>query len=356
MIPIKNYWNGEVICEDSEAETLREAVVRRVANRGSLRGADLRDADLRGADLRGADLRDADLRGADLRGAVLRGADLRGADLRDADLRGAVLRGADLRGADLRDADLSGAVLRDAKGLDADGNPTPLTEADYLEIRDRFRASHPDVPVVPLLDATICKLVNSGEGKLEMSDWHSCETTHCRAGWAIHLAGEAGYALEEKYDSERAGGMIYRASTGRWPDFFADNKSALEDICLWREAERRNLQWRRIDASTFEVSSFSRRGLWHVVDIISEEASCHCESTVPQCSHIALIFASIFPVSCGDAWSNREHREYAEKASRKREKVFSKLLIERRRSTERVLAAKPDVNLFAVRESEMVSA
>jgi hypothetical protein len=182
MIEIKNYWTGKVIVRDEGAESLRDAVVRRVANRGTLRGADL---------------------------------------------RGAVLRGADLSG-----ADLSGAL-----GLDENGQPKPLTDADYLEIRDRFRASHPDVPIVPLLDSTICKIVNSGEGKLNMGNWHDCETTHCRAGWAIHLAGEAGYALEEKYDSERAGGMIYRASTGRWPNFFASNESALKDICEWGAKE-----------------------------------------------------------------------------------------------------------------------
>jgi uncharacterized protein YjbI with pentapeptide repeats len=55
MIEIKNYWTNKIIVRDEEAESLRDAVVRRVANRGSLRGADLRGADLRGAVLRDAD-------------------------------------------------------------------------------------------------------------------------------------------------------------------------------------------------------------------------------------------------------------------------------------------------------------
>jgi hypothetical protein len=172
MIEIKHYWTNEVIFRDEQAEALRDAVIRRVANLGSLRGADLRGAD-----------------------------------------------------------------LSDAKGLDENGQPIPLTDADYIEIRDRYRESRPDVPVVPLLDSTICRIINAGEGKLDMSNWHNCETTHCRAGWAIHLAGEAGYALEAKYGSERAGGMIYRASTGRWPDFFAGNEEALRDICLYGQKE-----------------------------------------------------------------------------------------------------------------------
>ena len=63
-----------------------------------------------------------------------------------------------------------------------------------------------------------------------MSDWHTCDTTHCRAGWAIILAGEPGKALERKHGSEYAGRMIYRASTGRVPYFFDSDKSAMRDI------------------------------------------------------------------------------------------------------------------------------
>jgi hypothetical protein len=63
-----------------------------------------------------------------------------------------------------------------------------------------------------------------------MSSWHKCATTHCRAGWAITLAGPAGAELEAKHGPQRAGAMIYRASTGRVPHFFATNERAFEDI------------------------------------------------------------------------------------------------------------------------------
>src|SRR5205085_9218017 len=106
---------------------------------------------------------------------------------------------------------------------DANLRADELKPEEYAARALRYRARRPDVPVVPFLDATICRIVNSGEGRLSMSTWHACETTHCRAGWAIHQAGEAGYALERRYGPERAGAMIYKASTGRWPDFFADN-------------------------------------------------------------------------------------------------------------------------------------
>ncbi len=196
---ITHRFTGATIFESEYAKTIKELLYEAIS-----RGADLRGADLSGADLSGAVLRDADLRGADLRGAVLR----------DAVLRDAVLRDADLRGADLRGADLSGAVLRDAVLRGA------------------------GIPVVKNLDAEILKVVTEGSGKLEMGGWHTCETTHCRAGWAIHLAGKPGYDLEREIGSCAAGALIYHASTGRVPNFFAGNDEAMQDIkaCAEKQA------------------------------------------------------------------------------------------------------------------------
>lgn len=89
--------------------------------------------------------------------------------------------------------------------------------------------------MVEQLDARILAAVTTSGGTLDMSDWHSdgeCGTTHCRAGWAIHLAGKAGYELERKLGSaERAGAQIYMASVGFVPWFFdPSNAHALADI------------------------------------------------------------------------------------------------------------------------------
>ena len=168
-----------------------------------LSDAVLSDAVLSDADLRGADLRDADLRGADLRGADLRDADLRGAVLSGADLSDAVLSGADLRGADLRGADLSDA---------------PKIENIHQKVY--AAASRP--------------------GALDMGDWHICETTHCRAGWVTHLAGEEGRALEELIGTPAAALLIYLASDptlDRFPDFYCGNAAALEDMKRLAELE-----------------------------------------------------------------------------------------------------------------------
>ena len=49
-----------------------------------------------------------------------------------------------------------------------------------------------------------------------MGSWHAhgfCGTTHCRAGWVTHLAGEAGRKLEEATSTEFAAMQIYAASS-----------------------------------------------------------------------------------------------------------------------------------------------
>jgi hypothetical protein len=65
-----------------------------------------------------------------------------------------------------------------------------------------------------------------------MSDWHICETTHCRAGWAITLAGQAGLILQYIYGASAAGAMIYAASYPELPvpDFYCSDEEAMADM------------------------------------------------------------------------------------------------------------------------------
>ena len=207
-VQIRSRWNidkilYEVMPPDDVASANQAALLNWAINNALKSGAVLSYADLRGADLRGAHLRGAHLSGADLSGAVLRGADLSYADLRDADLSGAVLSGAVLRGADLSYADLRGAVLSGA-----------------------------EIPLLEDIDAKILAAVEAKGNHLEMSQWHFCETTHCRAGWAIHLCGKAGYKLEAKVGSSVAGALIYAKSRPdkRVPNFGDSNENALADL------------------------------------------------------------------------------------------------------------------------------
>jgi hypothetical protein len=72
-----------------------------------------------------------------------------------------------------------------------------------------------------------------------MGNWHSCQTTHCRAGWAVHLAGDAGYALEKFHGPLLAGQLIYRESgTPINPcRFFDGNEATLADMKRLAEQE-----------------------------------------------------------------------------------------------------------------------
>ncbi len=139
-----------------------------------------------------------------------------------ADLRRADLRDADLSGADLRGADLSGSIS-------LENLTTPLTPEEYRELARDYRERNPNVPVVENLDAQILRAIDAG-ATLNMCDWHTCDTTHCRAGFAVVCAGAEGRALEKRFGPEVAGIKIYKASTGRVPDFFASDEDALADI------------------------------------------------------------------------------------------------------------------------------
>lgn len=50
-----------------------------------------------------------------------------------------------------------------------------------------------DVPVVPDAPArlrSVAAIVHKQPSCLQMRAWHTCETVHCIAGWAMHLAGD----------------------------------------------------------------------------------------------------------------------------------------------------------------------
>jgi uncharacterized protein YjbI with pentapeptide repeats len=193
---IKNRFDGSVLFS-LETDSLKLCVEAAVKSRADLTGADLTGADLTGADLYGADLYEADLYGANLTGA---------------DLYGANLSRANLTRANLTRANLTGADLKKIKGWD-------------------------ETPKLKNLNTRILAAIKKG-GELEMGSWHSCETTHCRGGWAITLAGKKGKELENKQGTILAATLIYLKSTGKIPDFFASNEAAMADIRKCAKAEK----------------------------------------------------------------------------------------------------------------------
>jgi hypothetical protein len=189
-LQIKSIW-GTVKFE-GDFSSMKECILAAL----EANGANLCDANLSGVNLRGANLCDADLHGADLRDS-----DLRDSDLRDSDLHGADLRGVDLRGVDLRGADLHGANL-------------------------------PKVTPIKNLETKTLEAIDQKGCKLDMGEWHKCETTHCRSGWYITLAGGEGRLLESIVGPATAGALIYNASypKEKVPNFYVTTSEAMADI------------------------------------------------------------------------------------------------------------------------------
>lgn len=80
----------------------------------------------------------------------------------------------------------------------------------------------------------------SGENALNMRDWHTCDTTHCRAGWVAHLAGDAGRALENHTTTAFAAMMIYKESSAIRVSptrFYESDEAAMDDMKRCAEEE-----------------------------------------------------------------------------------------------------------------------
>lgn len=88
------------------------------------------------------------------------------------------------------------------------------------------------IPMVENIDQKTLAEIEADKGKLVMGDWHTCNTTHCLAGWAIHHAGKEGYALEELTEPEYAGALIYAKScpTLPIPNFYSDDEEGMEQL------------------------------------------------------------------------------------------------------------------------------
>ena len=90
----------------------------------------------------------------------------------------------------------------------------------------------PPIPKIENIHKRIYGAASIPPEALEMGKWHSCGTTHCRGGWAVHLAGDPGYALEKFHGTLLAAQLIYRESGYAISPcrFFDSNEDALADM------------------------------------------------------------------------------------------------------------------------------
>jgi uncharacterized protein YjbI with pentapeptide repeats len=213
---------------------LRHADLRNAClHKAQLIGADLSYARLNDSDLSDSNLSDSDLCSATLHNAYLSRSNLSGSNFNSASFYASTMEEVDLSGASLHAASLRDAFLRLADLSYTDLQQCDLSGADLcLANLIATDLSGPEIPVVPDIDKAVFAAVSKEGNDLIMTSWHKCETTHCRAGWAIHLAGDAGRALEDKLGPCAAGALIYAKSrpNARVPNFYEPSFLAMADI------------------------------------------------------------------------------------------------------------------------------
>jgi len=139
---------------------------------------------------------------------------------------------------DWRDEPACDAILATLEGCsdcsDCSGcsdleNATPVAEINNLM----------QIPVINNIHKELLDAVTSEGCHLNMGSWHTCETTHCRAGWIVTLAGEPGRALEAKTSTLFAAQQIYKKSG--YPispcRFFDSDEAAMVDMQRLAAAE-----------------------------------------------------------------------------------------------------------------------
>ena len=173
---------------------------------------------------------DVDLSGACLSGQSFLNVDLTGANLSGADLKGSMMSAVNFRGANLTGADFTCALI--------DRTKISWAELSKIKLPDGI-----EVPTITNIHQRIYDAAKA-EGALDMEVVHACETTHCRAGWTIHLAGEAGYALQKAMGWSVAATLIYKKSDPDRDfalDFITTNDKALADMKRQAELEAKGV-------------------------------------------------------------------------------------------------------------------
>lgn len=119
-----------------------------------------------------------------------------------------------------------------------------LRNASPIKHSENAPNAFPETPVIENIHSKILE-ATTPDGALKMDLWHTYETTHCRAGWVVTLAGKEGKELESRTSTLFAAMQIYKKSSDIRvfpPRFFESNKIAMDDIkrCAKEELDIKN--------------------------------------------------------------------------------------------------------------------
>ena len=79
------------------------------------------------------------------------------------------------------------------------------------------------------IDNKVLSILEKEENELNMSAWHTCDTTHCRAGWEITIHPQ-GKELEKYFGSWMAGTIVHNKSHDNFVDYFASEDEVMEEL------------------------------------------------------------------------------------------------------------------------------
>lgn len=136
----------------------------------------------------------------------------------------------------------SAAITRLRNAVDVDASDIPgITELMHnpsyptlAMAKETLAEGCFDVPTIDRIHSRVYEAARQ-PGALDMGNWHCDGDAHCRAGWVVELAGEAGRELERKTGSTgMAAALIYLKSDPllkHMPVFLlGDNSHALADM------------------------------------------------------------------------------------------------------------------------------
>lgn len=181
-----NNFSAEVIAAINQHYDFLEEESLKPANFSGidLRGFDFTNVNFNKANLAGADFSNSKLAyarfsHANCSGANFSGANCKGITASHANFSGANFSGANLNQADLPNSDFSGADFSDADLYETHFSGAKLEDAKFS----------PDLANLhkPELILEIRDMVIADDNTLDMRAWHTCDSTHCIAGWAAFL-------------------------------------------------------------------------------------------------------------------------------------------------------------------------
>jgi uncharacterized protein YjbI with pentapeptide repeats len=171
---------------------------------------------------------DANLTRAIMTRAIMTDANLTRAIMTDVTLEDAILIDVILKDANLTRAIMIDVILKDAnltRAIMTDANLTRAIMIDVILTRADLTGTKTDYQIEDGLLQKVAQAALASDDALDMRYWHTCDTTHCIAGWACHLA-ENGKEIERKYGTQVAGLLLLGADAHS--HFFDTNEEARE--------------------------------------------------------------------------------------------------------------------------------